>query len=235
MQSKLFLGICLLSVGCAGNLVAARPAQSQDANKEQQWKDPTTLRARVEKEKAKGVRKVVFPAPLMEYPDEISLETAIAQTTIVVADVLDKQSRMIDPRNIATFYKLGIIEKLSEASHSKFDPKDQDFPRDLPPLEPNEMYFAGIGGTIMLDDVEVTVKEDFEDLQVNGRYLFFLSPTQSGKFSVGKVGPRGVFTVAGDGHLDSRLRRLKLGQELEVKTGNSLTKLKTLIQKQKLN
>lgn len=85
----------------------------------------------------------------------------------------------------------------------------------------------------MLDDVEVTVKEVFEALQVNGRYLFFLSPTESGKFSVGRIGPRGVFSVAGDGHLDSQRRRLKLGQELEVKAGNSLTKLKTLIQKQK--
>lgn len=222
----------MLSVGCAGNLVAARPAQSPSANKEQEWKDPTTLRARLEKEKAKGLRKVIFPAPELEYPDEISLETAIAQTTVVVADVLDKQSRMIDPGNIATFYKLVIIEKLSESNPS-FNPRDQDFPGDLPPLGPNEMYFAGIGGTIMLDDVEVTVREDFEDLRVNGRYLFFLSPTESGKFSLGKIGPRGVFTVAGDGQLDSRLRRLKLGQELEVKAGNSLTKLKTLIQKQK--
>lgn len=119
----------MLSVVSGDTLAAAQQVQSQSTENKPGWKDPTTLRARVEKEKAKGLRKVLFSAPELEYPDEISLETAIAHTTIVVADVLNKQSRMIDPGNIATFYKLGIIERLSEGSHSAFDPKDQDFPR----------------------------------------------------------------------------------------------------------
>ena len=77
------------------------------------------------------------------------------------------------------------------------------------------MYFAGVGGTITLDDVEVTVTEDYRELRPNGRYLLFLSTTESGKFSIGKLGPRGVFKVSGDGRLESHLRRLKFGRELE--------------------
>lgn len=234
MQFKWLLAICLLTILTLATLIGSRQGLSQRAHKEQEWKDPTTLRARVEKEKAKGYRKAVFPSPQLEYADEISLETAIAQTTVLVADVLDKQSRLVDPSTIFTFYRLSIIEKLSEPTTAPCcNPKDQDFPADLPPLGPKEMYFAGIGGTIVLDDVEVTVTEDFEDLRPNGRYLFFLSTTESGKFSVGKIGPRGVLTVAGDGHLDSRLKRFRLGRELELKTGNSLGKLKGEIQRQK--
>ena len=230
MRFKFLWVICLAVFAMLLSLVGSLRAVSQSGNKAEPWKDPTTLRARVEREKAKGLRRVIFPAPLMEYPDSISLETAIAETTVVVADVLDKQSRQLDPNTIATFYRLAVIERLSEPTSSPCcNPKDANFPADLPTLRENEMYFVGIGGTIVLDEVEVTVKEDFEDLQPNRRYLFFVSATESGKFSVGKVGPRGVFTVAGDGYLDSRLKRFRLGRELESKAGNSLTKLKNEI------
>ena len=66
MHSKLFPGIFLFGVLFAHTFVGAQQQQSQSANKEQQWKDPTTLRARVEKEKAKGLLKIVFPAPALE-------------------------------------------------------------------------------------------------------------------------------------------------------------------------
>lgn len=223
------LGSCLLIlavfVSLAGSLQGLSPGSNTG-----QWKDPTTLRSRVEREKAKGNRKIVFTAPLIEYPDEISLETSIAETTIVVADVLDKQSRLIDPSTIFTFYRLRVIEIVSEPiSSACCSPKDGNFPGDLPALTSDEMYFAGIGGTIFIDDVEVTVKEDFEQLQPNVRFLFFLSATPSRKFSLGKVGPRGIFTVAGDGHLGSTLTRFKLGRELETKFGSSLARLKSEI------
>jgi hypothetical protein len=230
MRFKFLWVTCFFVFAMLLILVGSFKGLSQSGNKGDAWKDPTTLRARVEKEKDKGNRKVVFAAPLLEYPDSISLETAVAETTIVVADVLDKQSRLIDPSTIATFYKLGVIERLSEPTSSPCcNPKDDDFPADLPAVGENEMYFVGIGGTIVLDEVEVTVKEDFDDLQPNRRYLFFLSATESGKFSVGKLGPRGVFTVAGNGHLDSRLKRFRLGRELESRAGNSLTRLKNEI------
>jgi hypothetical protein len=191
------------------------------------WKDPTTLRSRVEREKAKGHRKILFPAPLIEYPDEISLETAIAETTIVLADVLGKQSRLVDPSTIVTFYRLQVIEIVSEPTSQCCSPRDDDFPDDLPALASDEMYFAGIGGTMVIADVEVTIKEDFELLEPNGRYLLFLSATPSRKFSLGKVGPRGIFSVAGDGHLESTLTRFKLGRELETRFGSSLARLKS--------
>ena len=233
MQLRLFLSFCFVIL-VVGSLINSIKGVSQSANSGQQWKDPTILRARVEKEKAKGHRKVVFPPPLIEYPDDISLETAIAQTTIVVADVLDKQSRLIDPDTIATFYRLRIIETVSEPTSSQCcGPKDEEFPNDLLRLGESEMYFVGIGGTIVLDDVEVTVTEDFEILQAHGRYLLFLSTTPSRKFSVGRIGSRGVFTVAGDGSLDSTLKRLRLGRELETKVHNSLTDLKSEIKQQR--
>lgn len=234
MALKYFLAICLVTVVTVGSLIWSRPSASQTANQREQWKDPTTLRARVEKEKAKGNRRVEFPAPEVEYAEETGLEEAIAKTTVIVADVLDKHGRQVDPRNIYTFYRLGVIETLSQPTNPLCcNPKEENFPTDLPPLGPNEIYFAGVGGTITLDDVELTVTEDYRELRPNGRYLLFLSTTESGKFSIGKLGPRGVFKVNGDGSLESHLRRLKFGRELESKAGNSLSGLRSEILRQK--
>ena len=234
MALKYFLAICVVTVVTVGGLIWSRPDPWQSANQREQWKDPTTLRSRVEKEKAKGNRTAEFPAPEIEYAEEIGLEEAIAKTTVVLADVLEKHSRQVDPGNIFTFYRLGVIETLSQPTTAPCcNPKESDFPTDLPPLGPNEMYFAGVGGTITLDDVEVTVTEDYRELRPNGRYLLFLSTTESGKFSIGKLGPRGVFKVSGDGRLESHLRRLKFGRELESKADNSLSGLKREIRRQK--
>ena len=234
MALKCFLGICLVTIATLGNIVWSRPDPSQSTNQRAQWKDPTTLRSRVEKEKAKGNRRVEFPAPVIEYAEETDLEEVIAKTTVVLADVLEKHSRQVDPGNIFTFYRLGVIETLSQPTTPPCcNPKEEDFPTDLPSLGSNEIYFAGVGGTITLDDVELTVTEDYRELRPNGRYLLFLSTTESGKFSIGKLGPRAVFKVSGDGRLESHLRSLKFGSELQSKAGNSLSGLRSEIRRQK--
>jgi hypothetical protein len=73
MRSKFFFGICLVIVVGISTLIGSLKALSQ-ANKGQQWKDPTSLRARVEKEKAKGLRKVVFPALLLSMQTTLVLK-----------------------------------------------------------------------------------------------------------------------------------------------------------------
>lgn len=79
MQFKWLLGIRLLTILIAVTLIGSRQGLSQRA--QHAWKDPTTLRTRVEKEKAKGYWKVVFPSPQLEYADETNLESAIGRAT----------------------------------------------------------------------------------------------------------------------------------------------------------
>src|SRR5882672_9628739 len=86
-------------IGMSNSSVVTKGQEGQPNKKK--WDDPTTLHARVEKEKDKGVQRVSFPAPVMEYP-EIDLATALADTTVVIADVTAKQSRLIDASTIAT-------------------------------------------------------------------------------------------------------------------------------------
>ena len=191
------------------------------------WTDPTTLSARVKKEKDKGARTVTFPAPVMEYPDA-DLSTSLSESTVVVADVTGKVSRLIDTHTIGTFYKLSVVETLSKPKSSVCcNPKDEDFPSDLPALSQGEMYMAGIGGTLTLDGVEVTVEEAFKDLIPYRRYVLFLKASPSGRLSVSALGPTGVFVVESDGRLESIVGKAnKLRGDMKQIRNGSLEGLK---------
>src|SRR2546425_1774503 len=206
---------------------ALRREQQVPSNKQKTWDDPTTLHARVKKEKDKGLQKVTFPAPLIEYP-EVDLATALAETSVVIADVIDKRSRLIDQNTIGTFYRLRIVETLAKASSPVCcNPKDEEFPNDLPTLADGETYMVGIGGTVMLDDVDVTVEEDFKELSAGRQYLLFITATPSGKFSLVRLGPKGMFLVKPNGQLESAVdKSYKLRRDIEQLFNNSLIRLK---------
>jgi hypothetical protein len=213
----------------------ASPSPNAQPQSRKRWNDPTTLAARVKAEKAKGHDKVQFAAPLMEYPDRIDLDTALAQATVVIAEVINKYSRIVDSHTIATFYRLRLIETLSKPNPTACcDPKDEDFPTDLPPLKDDEIHVVGIGGTVMLDGVEVTMKEDFENLVPGPRFLLFLSITTSGKYGSLQIGPRGVFKITPGSDLEVIVDKpSKLREQIKQRHGNSMIRFKDALKKPK--
>jgi hypothetical protein len=230
MRLRLSL-LFLVAVFAATSILLASRTGSFSAEQQPtaRSEDRTSLRARVKKEKAKGAQKVNFPAPLVEYADEIALDTALSQAMTVVVDVIDKHSRLIDSHNVGTFYRLRVIERLSDGACSSPDcnVKDEDFPADLPSIGNHEMYVFGVGGTVILDGVELTVKEDFDGLRPDGRYLLFVSPSPSRRFGLLQTGPSGVLKLQPNGKLETIVdRKSKLARELEKSYGNSFLKLK---------
>jgi hypothetical protein len=230
MRAKIFLIIGLTAVlttmvGTSNSSVLLGGSQQPD--KQKKWEDPTTLHARVKQEKNQGAQRVSFSRPLVEYPD-VDLPTALAETTLVIADVTEKQSRLIDSNTIGTFYRLSVVETLSKPNASACCKlNDEDFPTDLPALGDNEMYMAGIGGTLVLDGIEVTVDEEFKEMLPYRRYLLFLTTTSSGKSSSGMIGPKGVFLIKSDGRLESLVNKsYKLRLDIERTFNNSLVRLK---------
>jgi hypothetical protein len=219
----------------AGATANGTPSPDTRQQPRKRWNDPTTLAARVKAEKAKGHDKVQFAAPLMEYPDRIDLDTALAQATVVIAEVINKTSRVVDSHTIATFYRLKLIETLSKPNPTACcDPKDEDFPTDLPPLEGDEIHVVGIGGTVMLDGVEVTMKEDFENLVPGPRFLLFLSITPSGKYGSLQIGPRGVFKITPGSDLEVIVDKpSKLREQIKQRHGNSMIRFKDALKKPK--
>jgi hypothetical protein len=231
--SGLLLGASLIAIVVTPTRVFLQPTPGSPQVETKRF-DRTSLEARVRKEKAKGARSVIFPAPLVEYAEEISLDDALSQTTVVIAGVIEKHSRQVDSHTIGTFYRLSILETLSQATpRGCCLPKDEDLPGNLPQLGADETYLFGIGGTISLDGIEVTVKEDFGALLPGDRYLMFLSRSVSGKLSGSGIGPSGVFRINGGGRLESIAKKHKLARELEERFQSSLTQLNENIKKRR--
>lgn len=232
--SGLLLGAALMAMVVTPTRVFLQPTPGSP-QAETKGIDRTSLEARVRKEKAKGARSVTFPAPLNEYAEEISLDDALTQTTLVIARVTEKHSRQVDSHTIGTFYRLSILETLSQATSGNCClPKDEDVPGDLPQLGADETYFFGIGGTISLDGIEVTVKEDFGALLRGDRYLMFLSRSPSGKLSGSAIGPSSLFRITGGMRLESIGKKHKLARELEERFQSSLTQLNESLKKRRL-
>jgi hypothetical protein len=213
-----------------------QPSQSQqlpDSAAQPKQVDRTSLEARVKREKAKGVQRVVFSAPLVEYADEVSLKDALEQSVSVIAIVTEKHSRLLDSHTVGTFYRLTVLEELSSPNNKSCCIQNETgFPNDLPQLAQNEIYLLGMGGTVTIDGVEVTVKEDFGDLLPGQRYLFFLTKSASGKLSTSPVGPANVFRVNGSDKLESQGKtEHRLSREI---VGRSVSDMKDQIRKSKV-
>lgn len=112
----------------------------------------------------------------MEYVEEISLKDVLEQSVSVIAMVGEKRNRLLDSHTVGTFYRLKVLEELSRPNdQSCCIQNETGYPKDLPQLAQNELYLLGVGGTVTIDEVEVTVKEDFGELQAGEKYLFFLT------------------------------------------------------------
>lgn len=192
----------------------------------QQGEDPTTLRARVKKVKAKGEKKAKFGAPVPIYAETAGLEEASTNYLIVLARPLQATTLMLSPHKLTTFQKFEILDRLATPkTKSCCGPKTSDLPPGLAVSGPNEIYVRMNGGTYVIDDVEVTQEPEFN---FNGteEYLLFLLPDETGVVSTIPLGPYGVFNVKGDG-VESTLNYPHiLDTEIKSKHNGSLGRLR---------
>jgi hypothetical protein len=164
----------------------------------QQGEGPTSLRARVRKEKAKGEKKVKFGGPVPIYAETTGLEEAAANYLIVLARPLEVTTLMLSPDKLTTFQKFEILDRLTTSNTKNCcGPKTSDLPPTLEAPKPNEIYVRMNGGTYVIDDVEVIQEPEFN---FNGTedYLLFLLPDETGAISTIPLGPYGIFNVKGD-------------------------------------
>lgn len=106
------------------------------------------------------------------------------------------------------------------------------------PFKAGEVLVPTYGGTLVIDGVQVESRDsDFgEHPYRSGRYLLFISldPAKS----VGKLalGPHGIFVLNPNDQIAPIINsKSMLGRDLDLKLGNSLTKLKDHLLKNRSN
>src|SRR5262245_7334180 len=163
-----------------------------------------TLASIAKKAKAKGITKVNLPVAEERQAVVRDFDDAVSRHTVVIAQLIDKTSLVNDPLSldIDTFYKLKILEKISDPS-TPCCSSVAEIPATLSQLMEDEIYLRGIGGTIVVDGVEFTQKEFIGQLLTNQNYIFFLSDKSPGKPASLHLGSRGIYKVEANGQIET--------------------------------
>jgi len=182
-------------------------------------------RARIE-----GKEYLVLPGPLAEYATVKDVDEALAHFGVVIARPAEKESFVQNNIEIMTWYKFKIIENLSQKklpTCAVCDPFDGPIPQGLLPLGSNEILMLRYGGTVRIEDVEVTmVDTQISDFSMAHEYLLFVATDQSGRVDRG-IGPIGIFTVKEDQALEALSKNPNsFTRDVEARYGHSLQLLR---------
>lgn len=230
MKSIICLAILILLTAGLWKSKAVPPPPTKVKSSRTQTEDPTTLRSRIKRVKARGDKEVTFPVAETIGEEVNGLDDAVAKYSILLVEPLENISILADPRTIVTYVKFRVLETLS----SKGDANsfvDQEVPSELPPLNSNEIYIVEEGGTLEIDGVKVTQKGKYEFSKSQG-YLIFVS--QSSVRSVGAItlGEYGVFLVKPDSSIEALSEVVTpLRKDLARLHGNSLNRVKSSLKR----
>ncbi len=179
----------------------------------------------IEDAKAKNQEEVRLPAPIPFYAAVSSLDEALSHYSTVIAKPILQYSQVSpNSKEIETWYKLEVIEFLSQPKNSKC--ADCSFAKDVPPqLQPvqgNEIIVTRNTGSVVSDGVRVITSDlKFPDFKMNQPYLILLSLDLGTRVGLIELGPEGVSAIESDGRITPISDKSnKLNKELETRYGN---------------
>lgn len=154
----------------------------------------------VREAKSKGRAQLTIPSPIVDYVTNVrSLRGALKYYTLVVATPTEKLTVATDDGELRTWYKLEIGESLTPKKHTPCSDCAVPgmLPRDLLPLNPDQILVAERGGSLTVDGVRLDMSPEF-NFTLDESYLLFLQEDESGLFARIMVGPDAVFKVTPD-------------------------------------
>lgn len=239
MKSKIFVPALIASVLTAVVVIAATAGKSPQKQKDEPEKSLAmqtldidgSVAAYAREAKARGLKRIVIPSQRFSYDgEEAGLDEAMSDHSLVVARAIEKRSLLVRPDLITTWYKFKVTDTLSKKKASPSDCTEctpPAPPEEMLPLKPDEILVPKVGGTVIVDGVEVTmVNSVFPDYKMAQDYLLLLSEVTREVANV-RAGALGAFTISADGTLepiDKKSNRIE--QDLKKRFKGSLHELK---------
>jgi hypothetical protein len=216
------VGLILLAFIVGGGIVQ----KTRQDNKSGEALKEGTLKWHAKKAKDKGATAVSIPPPMVEYigvgdsPDFV-----LSNYSLVIAQPTASKTYAVE-YGIVTWFKFRIVETISQRPPLPNLPTVPP-PQDLLPLNDGEFLVPKYGGTVSVDDVNVTMtNQGFPPFSTDTHYLLFISKDPSG-FATLWAGPDGVFTVTRGGRVESISKKPHpVKDALENRFDNSLGQLK---------
>jgi hypothetical protein len=239
MNSKIFMPALIATVLTAAAVIAATTGTHQQKPKNEPEKAVAaetldidgSIKAYAQQAKAKGLQRIVIPAPSFSHDGEAAgFDEATSDHSVVVAQAIEKRSLLITPNLISTWYKFRITDTLSKKKIAPLKCKDCSLPTPPPemlPLNRDEILVPKVGGTVIVDGVEVTmVDANSPEYTMAQDYVLLLADRNAEVANV-RAGALGAFTVKADGTLEPIDKKSNpIQADLKKRFNNSLHDLK---------
>src|SRR5262247_1165438 len=125
--------------------------------------------------KERGERRLQISVPRSsapEYKSVSNIDEALSNYAVVIARPMARESKN-QIYAISTWYKFKVIENISDKSFSD-RPNHADAPKELLPVQPDEILIPKAGGDLIVDGVEVICDEPgFPQFEMSRTYLLF--------------------------------------------------------------
>ena len=227
MKSLILIVACLLLAGVF--VVLAFNTTSNSKQGKSNVPSKNQLRWHAAEAKKEGKTRVEIPTEISEYLGSASnIDEALSQCTVVIAEPVESRTYETDDNRLTTWHKFRIVERLTELKTPpclgclSITP-----PLDMPLDYSSEFLVPRLGGTAIIDGVQIEQKERgfplFEDRQ---RYLLFVSIYPNG-IGLTAGGPNGIFPIAPNDQLKPLSEHPNLiGSGMKTRFQNSLPNLK---------
>jgi hypothetical protein len=235
MKVELTVLIVLIGVLTIGGKTLSSPGHNQGQNSNPGEDRRGTIAWHVKKAKSKGKNKAKLLPVENNFAVVSGLQDALAQYTVVVAELAKKKSYVNNDDDLITWNKFRVLEVLSRPAGQQCPDclPGLNAPSDVGPLSPGEILLPTSGGAVVIDGVEVESEDkDFrEHFLPSRKYLMFISLDETRGIGRLSLGPYGVFTIAPDGRVQPTTSvENPLGRELETESNRSLNLLRERLQ-----
>lgn len=239
MKKSIILVSVLLAVAGVGiTTLSQRSSRGSPRLEELEQKEnrrSMTIRERGELAKLRGKKQVVVPGTISLHPvvktvDE--MDKTLSSYSLVLADPIGEIGYLGNSNTINSWYKFRLVDLITQAVQPRPAFALRELPRELFPVKNDEFLVPIPGGTVTLDGVQVTQRDqNFPPFDQTKRYLLLVSFDPSTKVAELALGSQAVLIVNADNSLDAHFDQQLLQQAIKQFHNGSLDQLKRNKQK----
>jgi hypothetical protein len=188
-----------------------------------------TIRERIELAKLRGDKQVLAPGtislhPVAKTPEE--LEKLLSGYSLILAEPVGQFGYLGDLNTINSWYKFKILDLINEAPPKQTFAR-RELPQELLPLKSDEFLVPIPGGTVTVEGVKVTQRDqNFPPFDQTKRYLLLVSLDPSTKIAEMALGSQSALILNADNSLNAHSDQQLLQQTIKRFHNSSLDQLK---------
>jgi hypothetical protein len=186
-----------------------------------------SVRQQIKRAKLRGEKQLNLSGLVAMYEEARSVDDILRRYTVVVAQPIEERDYIDEHDDITSWYKFKVLETVSQPNAIQSLNSIQP-PTELLPLSPDEILVPRLGGTTLVDGIELTRNEhDFPKFAKDQKYLLFVLLDDATRVGTAALGPAGVLIVKDDNSLAAiNGTPLRLEKELKARHGEKLSEIK---------